>query len=126
MRKFLLASLLAASVAATAAPALAELHPGDTAPPFDTQASLGGRVFDFNIADELQRSRRVVRLKRTTSPSISTITKSSALPSSVFPAMISGSSTSSRSPSAAANSPSHLTVTTKSRRRIEPCSASGR
>jgi peroxiredoxin len=55
MRKFLLASLLAASVAATAAPALAELHPGDTAPPFDTQASLGGRVFDFNIADELKK-----------------------------------------------------------------------
>lgn len=55
MRKFLLASLLAASVAATAAPALAELHPGDTAPLFDTQASLGGRVFDFNIADELKK-----------------------------------------------------------------------
>lgn len=55
MRKFLLASLLAASVAATAAPALAELHPGDKAPPFDTQASLGGRVFDFNIADELKK-----------------------------------------------------------------------
>ena len=55
MRRFLLASILAAAVGAIAVPALAELHPGDTAPTFDTQASLGGKIFDFNIADELKR-----------------------------------------------------------------------
>lgn len=38
-----------------ASPALAELHPGDVAPAFDTQASLGGKVFDFNITDALKK-----------------------------------------------------------------------
>ena len=55
MRNLLLAATLAVSVVATTAPALAELHPGDRAPTFDTQASLGGKVFDFNIADELTK-----------------------------------------------------------------------
>ena len=55
MRTSIVASVLAAVVIGAAAPALAELHPGDMAPAIDTQASLGGKVFDFNIADELEK-----------------------------------------------------------------------
>jgi peroxiredoxin len=48
--------LAAATCAAvTGAPAGAALKPGDTAPLFDTQASLGGNVFDFNLADALKK-----------------------------------------------------------------------
>ncbi len=55
MRSSIVASVFAAALVGAAAPALAELHPGDTAPTFDTPASLGGKVFDFNIADELKK-----------------------------------------------------------------------
>src|ERR1035437_4908913 len=33
----------------------AELKPGDTAPDFTTQASLGGKVFSFSLADALKQ-----------------------------------------------------------------------
>lgn len=48
-----LGALVAVGLLAT--PALAELHPGDAAPAFDTQASLGGKVFDFNMAEALKK-----------------------------------------------------------------------
>ena len=48
--------LFAAVVAAlTTVPALASLQVGATAPDFTTQASLGGKVFDFNLADALKK-----------------------------------------------------------------------
>jgi len=48
--------VFAAVVAAlTTAPALASLQVGATAPDFTTQASLGGKVFDFNLADALKK-----------------------------------------------------------------------
>lgn len=37
------------------ATANAELKPGDNAPDFTTQASLGGKVFDFSLAETLKR-----------------------------------------------------------------------
>lgn len=43
------------SVALLAAPAFAELKVGTPAPTFDTQASLGGSVFTFNLADALKK-----------------------------------------------------------------------
>ncbi|HEY9180192.1 MAG TPA: peroxiredoxin, partial [Candidatus Baltobacteraceae bacterium] len=48
--------LLAAAVLALAAtaPALAGLAVGATAPPFTAPASLGGKVFTFNLADALK------------------------------------------------------------------------
>ena len=36
-------------------PAAAELKPGAVAPAFDTRASLGGKVFDFNIERALEK-----------------------------------------------------------------------
>ncbi|TKC86972.1 peroxiredoxin [Trinickia terrae] len=36
-------------------PALAVLKPGDKAPDFSTQASLGGKTFDYTLADALKR-----------------------------------------------------------------------
>jgi len=36
---------------AAAAPAMAELSVGDTAPDFDTQAAMAGKAFDFNLKD---------------------------------------------------------------------------
>ena len=48
--------LAAAALAAlTNLPASAALAPGTTAPPFATQASLGGNVFDFNLANALAK-----------------------------------------------------------------------
>jgi peroxiredoxin Q/BCP len=49
--------LLAAAVLAiaAAAPALASLPVGATAPNFSAQASLGGKVFSFNLADALKK-----------------------------------------------------------------------
>ncbi|MGE5171589.1 MAG: peroxiredoxin [Rudaea sp.] len=38
-----------------AAPALAALKPGDLAPDFRAQASLGGKVFTFTLADALKK-----------------------------------------------------------------------
>lgn len=48
--------LLAAAVliVAATAPALASLAVGATAPPFSAPASLGGKVFTFNLADALK------------------------------------------------------------------------
>ncbi|GAC1617951.1 MAG: peroxiredoxin [Vulcanimicrobiaceae bacterium] len=43
------------SLVATGAAARAELHAGDRAPAFVTQASLGGHVFSFDLAAELRR-----------------------------------------------------------------------
>jgi peroxiredoxin len=50
-RRFLAAAVLAASVTA---PALGALTVGATAPDFSAQASLGGKVFDFKLADALK------------------------------------------------------------------------
>ena len=44
----------AAAVVGTTLPAVAALAPGRGAPPFETQASLGGRVFDFDLAEALK------------------------------------------------------------------------
>ncbi len=57
MKSFTLCAALGASLglASLATPALAELHAGDTAPAFDTQASLGGKVFDFNVDEALKK-----------------------------------------------------------------------
>ena len=38
-----------------AAPAFASLKVGDSAPPFTLQASMGGKVFDFDLASALQK-----------------------------------------------------------------------
>ncbi len=50
-----LGAFAACACAGVAIPALAELHAGDTAPAFDTQASLGGKVFDFNVDEALKK-----------------------------------------------------------------------
>jgi len=58
VRPLLLASFAAALAGAglsAAGPASADLKPGTTAPAFDTQASLGGKVFDFNLSDALKK-----------------------------------------------------------------------
>ncbi len=52
-RRLLFAVALSAAV--TAVPALASLQVGATAPDFKTQASLGGKVFDFNLTDALKK-----------------------------------------------------------------------
>ena len=44
-----------ALIALLPASAFAELKPGDTAPDFTTQASLGGKVFSFSLADALRQ-----------------------------------------------------------------------
>lgn len=44
-----------ALIALLPAYAFAELKPGDTAPDFTTQASLGGKVFSFSLADTLKQ-----------------------------------------------------------------------
>ncbi|QCP49028.1 peroxiredoxin [Trinickia violacea] len=41
-------------------PAQAELKPGDKAPDFSTQASLGGKTFDYSLADALKKGPVVV------------------------------------------------------------------
>lgn len=51
-RRLLFTAVIAAL---TAAPALASLKVGATAPDFKAQASLGGNVFDFNLADALKK-----------------------------------------------------------------------
>jgi len=53
MMKNVLAGLVLA--AALSLPAAAALKVGDTAPDFTTQASLGGKVFDFHLADALKQ-----------------------------------------------------------------------
>lgn len=52
-RRLLISAALCAVV--TSAPALASLQVGAAAPDFKTQASLGGKVFDFNLADALKK-----------------------------------------------------------------------
>ncbi|MBV8063729.1 MAG: peroxiredoxin, partial [Nevskia sp.] len=48
-------SLSAAVLALLALPALAALKPGDKAPDFTAQASLGGKVFSFSLAEALKQ-----------------------------------------------------------------------
>ncbi|MEO8674246.1 MAG: peroxiredoxin [Casimicrobiaceae bacterium] len=48
-------SLLAVFLPFLALPAQAALKPGDAAPDFSTQASLGGNVFTFSLADALKK-----------------------------------------------------------------------
>jgi len=48
-------SLLAVFLPLLALPAQAALKPGDAAPDFSTQASLGGNVFTFSLADSLKK-----------------------------------------------------------------------
>lgn len=57
MKKMLALSILAA-LAAT--PALAALKPGDTAPDFTAQGSLGGKPFTFHLKDALKKGPVVV------------------------------------------------------------------
>jgi thioredoxin-dependent peroxiredoxin len=45
---------LAVLIAALTAPALASLNAGATAPEFKAQASMGGKVFSFSLADALK------------------------------------------------------------------------
>jgi peroxiredoxin (alkyl hydroperoxide reductase subunit C) len=62
-RKFmpvLLAAVLSAGFAAYSLTASATLKPGDTAPDFTTQASLGGKTYTYSLADELKKGPVVV------------------------------------------------------------------
>ncbi len=52
-RPLIALGLICAALAAL--PASAALHVGDQAPDFSTQASLGGKVFTFSLADALKR-----------------------------------------------------------------------
>jgi peroxiredoxin len=52
LRRFLAAAVVAAAVTA---PALAALNVGQSAPEFKAQASLGGKVFSFDLADALKQ-----------------------------------------------------------------------
>ena len=52
-RRFFISAALCAAV--TSAPALASLQVGATAPDFKAQASLGGKVFDFTLAEALKK-----------------------------------------------------------------------
>ena len=57
-RKFipvLLATVLSAGFALHSLTASATLKPGDTAPDFTTQASLGGKTYTYTLADELKK-----------------------------------------------------------------------
>ncbi|HZT13868.1 MAG TPA: peroxiredoxin [Candidatus Baltobacteraceae bacterium] len=53
MFRRLLAALVL--IAAASAPALASLSPGAAAPSFQAQASMGGKVFTFNLASALKK-----------------------------------------------------------------------
>jgi len=48
-------AVLAFGATLVAAPAFAALNPGDAAPDFKAQASLGGNVFTFSLADALKK-----------------------------------------------------------------------
>lgn len=48
-------ALLAVLASFMAVPAIAALKPGDLAPDFKAQASLGGRVFTFSLAEALKK-----------------------------------------------------------------------
>lgn len=47
--------LLALIISLAPVPAVAALKPGDPAPAFDAQASLGGKVFTFSLAEALKK-----------------------------------------------------------------------
>ncbi|WP_025598425.1 peroxiredoxin [Burkholderia sp. WSM2230] len=59
MKINLMPAALAAAVSVTCAAwslnACATLKPGDTAPPFTAQASLGGKTYTYSLADELKK-----------------------------------------------------------------------
>jgi peroxiredoxin (alkyl hydroperoxide reductase subunit C) len=55
MRRLAAAASVFAAAAAIAAPALAALKVGDTAPEFTAQASQGGEMFSFSLADALKK-----------------------------------------------------------------------
>ena len=57
MRKVLALATLASFLGS---PAHAALKPGEHAPPFATQAALGGKVFEFSLADALRQGPVVV------------------------------------------------------------------
>ena len=57
MNRYLIASILAVTIALPAAAALKE---GDTAPDFTTQASLAGKAFNFSLKDNLKKGPVVV------------------------------------------------------------------
>ena len=48
-------ALVLFATVAVAAPALAALKAGDAAPAFKAQASIGGKVFDFDLAEALKK-----------------------------------------------------------------------
>jgi peroxiredoxin len=50
-----LSAALAVTGVLAAAPALAALKPGDAAPDFTAKAALGGKEFDFSLADALKK-----------------------------------------------------------------------
>lgn len=52
MKRLIAALLVCSSVAA---PAFAALKAGEQAPPFTAQASIGGKVFSYSLADELKK-----------------------------------------------------------------------
>src|SRR5687768_4843096 len=58
----ILAAVTCAALAAvlTSLPASAALDIGDAAPDFTTQAALGGKVYDYSLADALKRGPVVV------------------------------------------------------------------
>jgi peroxiredoxin Q/BCP len=60
MKRLLLSLAMGLAMAAAAAPALATLKPGDKAPDFTTQASLGGKVYRYSLADALKKGPVVV------------------------------------------------------------------
>jgi thioredoxin-dependent peroxiredoxin len=51
---------LALTLAALATPALAALKPGDAAPDFSTAAAIGGKEFQFSLAESLKKGPVVV------------------------------------------------------------------
>ena len=59
MKRKLMPAVLAAAVsvacAAYSLAAHATLKPGDTAPPFTAEASLGGKTYTYSLADELKK-----------------------------------------------------------------------
>ncbi|HUN94282.1 MAG TPA: peroxiredoxin [Burkholderiaceae bacterium] len=54
IQRMLIAAGVAASIVAPAA-ASAALHVGDAAPPFTTQASLGGTVYTYSLQEQLKK-----------------------------------------------------------------------
>lgn len=51
----LLLAVCAFAVSIAASPSFAALKPGDKAPDFTTEASMGGKVFSFSLADALKK-----------------------------------------------------------------------